>query len=324
MEVQAGLKAFDGWNEFLSQNPFGTFFQTSFYADYAEKDAGLKPFFLRVEENGKTVGQLLLLKGSKFHELLANLPLAGITTKIVRRLLPSFNWIYGPVAESDEAALALLEKAREVSKNKIRACSPHPLQQFENAFATAGFKQKKWATFIIDLTQSEEDLWKHVDHSARKLVNRTLKQVDVKQVETEAEFKAYHSVLNENRKRSKVLPYRYSPLLWRIWRDTSSGAVFIAVEKNSGRVLAGLGVSFFNGYLNEWGAGTSNYAIVNHVYAQDTIKWTIIKWAKKKNFKFFDLTGVNPNPESEKEKGIHRFKAKWGGRLVEYNEYVRV
>ncbi len=324
VEVRASSKAFGGWNEFLSQNPFGTFFQTSFYADYAEKNAGLKPVFLRAEENGKTAGQLLLLEGSKFHGLLANSPLAEITTKIVRRLFPSFNWVYGPVAESDEAALALLKKAVEVSKGRIRACSPHPLKGFENAFATAGFKQKKWATFIIDLTQSEGDLWKKIDYSARKLVNRTLEQVDVKQVETEAEFKAYHSVLNENRKRSKAQPYRYSPLLWRIWRDTSSGAVFIAVEKNSGRVLAGLGISFFNGYLNEWGAGTSNYAIANHVYAQDAIKWTIIKWAKEKNFRFFDLSGVNPNPESEKEKGIHRFKAKWGGRLVEYKEYVHV
>jgi len=324
IEVEASLKPFDEWNEFLARNPFGTFFQTSFYADYAEHDAGLQPFFLRAKQNERVAGQLLLLKGSKFHGLLANKPFSSFTTKIARSLLPAFHWVYGPVAESENAALALLKKAVEVSRKKIRECSPHPLQQFENAFARAGFKPKKWGTFIIDLSLSESELWKNVDHSARKLVNRTLEQVDVKQVEDEKELLAYYNVLNENRKRVGVTPYRYSSLLWKIWRESGTGAVFIAVEKNSGRVLAGLGVSFFNGFLNEWGAGTSNYAIENHVYAQDAIKWSVIKWAKEKNFRFFDLTGVNPNPAGEKEKGIYQFKQKWGGKLVEYNEYATV
>ncbi|NYZ78495.1 peptidoglycan bridge formation glycyltransferase FemA/FemB family protein [Candidatus Micrarchaeota archaeon] len=321
MDVEASGRAFDGWNDFLSRNAFGTFFQTSFYADYAEREAGLKPFFLRAEENGRTAGQLLLLKGSRAHGLLANAPFSRATTKIARSLLPAFHWVYGPVAESEEAALALLKKAAAVSKGKIRECSPHPLEQFENAFTTAGFKQKKWGTFIVDLSQSEEELWKNVDHSARKLANRTLEQVEVKQVETEGEFKEFHGVLNENRKRGKVRPYRYSPLLWKIWRESGTGAVFIAREKTSNRVLAGLGISFFNGYLNEWGAGTSNYAIENHVYAQDAIKWSVVKWAKGKNFRFFDLTGVNPNPQDEKENGIFRFKEKWGGKLVEYSAW---
>lgn len=318
MDVEISGKAFDGWNDFLSRNSFGTFFQTAYYADYAEKEAGLKPFYLRARENGATAGQLLLFKGSRAHGLLANLPLSRLTTRIARSVFASFHSVYGPVAESDEAALALLKKAAEISNGKIREISPHPLQQYENAFSAAGFKRRKWGTFVVDLRKSEEELWKNVDHSARKLVNRTLKQAEVKLVETEGEFKEFHAVLNENRKRGKVLLYRYSPLLWKIWRETNTGEVFIAREKNSGRVLAGLGISFFNGYLNEWGAGTSNYAIENHVYAQDAIKWSVIKWAKEKNFKWFDLTGVNPCPMNDKEKGIYRFKEKWGGKLVEY------
>lgn len=307
-----------GWDGFLSKNDFGNFYQTTFYADYARREAGLKPFYIRVEENGVVQGQLLFFKGSRIQSLLANLPFHAITTKVSRTLAPSFNWVYGPIAENEQAACALLEKAVALSKSKIQLCSPHPLLPFSGSFKKAGFKEKKWATFLIDLALGEGELWNNVDNAARKLVNRTLEQTDVVQVQTEEDYKAYHDVVNENRLRNKVAPYRYSPLLWQIWRENGCGAVFIAKEKTGGKVLAGIGISSFNGYLNEWGAGTSSHALENKIYAQDAVKWSIIKWGKEKGFRYYDLTGVNPMPQNDKEKGIYRFKEKWGGKLVEY------
>ncbi len=323
MNVSVSERPPEGWDAFLLQNELGTFYQTALYADYAEKESGLKPFFLRAEENGIAQGQLLLLKGSRFQSLLANLPLHSVSTKIARTLLPSFTWVYGPAAQNGDAAYALLEKAVGISKGKTGACSPHPLSDFGGAFARNGFKASKWATFLVDLRESEESLWGKVDNAARKLVNRTLEQVDVVQVQSEADYDAYHAVVNENRRRNKVVQYRYSQSMWKTWRENDCGAVFIAKEKAGGRMLAGLGISSFNGYVNEWGAGTSSYAIENHVYAQDAIKWSVIKWAREKGFRYYDLTGVNPAPANEKEKGIFRFKEKWGGKLVEYGVYTR-
>ncbi|HIH20692.1 TPA: peptidoglycan bridge formation glycyltransferase FemA/FemB family protein [Candidatus Micrarchaeota archaeon] len=322
MNVSISGHAPSGWDSFLASNPYGTFFQTGLYADYARKEAGLKPFFLRAEENSAVKGQLLLFKGSRYQSGLANLPFSSLTTRVARSLFPSFSWAYGPVAESASAANALLEKAREVSKGRMVG-SCHPLQPFVLDSSQFGLREKKWATFLIDLNEAEDVLWSKVDKAARKLVTRTMEQVEIKQVEHEEEYRQYHSILTENRKRSKVIPYKYSTLLWKIWRESGTGGIFIAVEKTSGKVIAGLGISCFNGYVNEWGAGTSNYAFENHVYAQDAIKWAIVKWAKEKGFRYFDLTGVNPSPQSEKERGIFRFKEKWGGKLKEYSMFSR-
>ena len=33
--------------------------------------------------------------------------------------------------------------------------------------------------------------------------------------------------------------------------------------------------------------------------------------------KYYNLSGINPNPESKKEEGIFRYKKKWGGK--QYN-----
>lgn len=318
MEVQISEKPLEGWNEFLLSQPTGTFFQSTHYAEYAEKEAGLTPIYLRALNAQKTVGQLVTFKGSRFHGLLANMPFHRITTPIVRKIIPSYNWVYAPVTENELAAKALLDKLYEISNGKANG-SIHPLATYSNESLEVKFKIKSWATFIIDLSKSEDELWKAVDNSARKNVRKTLEEVIVKQVEIEEEYKQYHAVLNEGRKREKVFPYRYSPSLWEIWRKTKTGEVFLAVK--NGKVLAGLGISCFNGYVNEWGAATSTKALKEKVYAQDAIKWTIIKWAKEKQFKYFDLTGINPNPQTEKEKGIYRYKEKWGGKLVSYNTF---
>ena len=45
----------------------------------------------------------------------------------------------------------------------------------------------------------------------------------------------------------------------------------------------------------------------------------IIEWGIENNQRFYDLTGINPNPKTDKELGIFRYKKKWGGNLVNYN-----
>ena len=52
------------------------------------------------------------------------------------------------------------------------------------------------------------------------------------------------------------------------------------------------------------------------LYSQDLIKWEIIRWSKKNNCKYLDLTGASPNPLNEKESGILRYKKKWGGKQI--------
>ena len=53
-------------------------------------------------------------------------------------------------------------------------------------------------------------------------------------------------------------------------------------------------------------------------YSMDLIHWRIIEWGNKKNFKFYNLAGFNPNPASKKEEGIYQYKKKWGGKRYDY------
>ena len=52
---------------------------------------------------------------------------------------------------------------------------------------------------------------------------------------------------------------------------------------------------------------------------ESIISGYLIEWGLENNMKWYNLAGFNPEPVSEKEKGIFRFKKKWGGKQFNYN-----
>ncbi len=84
-------------------------------------------------------------------------------------------------------------------------------------------------------------------------------------------------------------------------------------------VIGGLMILYFNKYVNEWGIARTLKDTKEKTYAQDLLKWNVIKWGIENNFNFFDLTGANPNASDDKEKGIFKYKKKWGGELIKYD-----
>ena len=54
------------------------------------------------------------------------------------------------------------------------------------------------------------------------------------------------------------------------------------------------------------------------------LTWNTIKWAIENNFKTFDFAGVNPHPETSKEKGIYFYASKFGGELFDYTICTKI
>ena len=317
------------WNAEIACSPFGTFYQTTYYTEYA-RTIGYEPLFVRVHDNGRFLASLVLYETSPLHPVLAGLPFAGITYPIARRTFPVLIWRYGPVPAPDlpeeerraafESLASWIADYARRRRAPVTSGVPHPLADPPAAFEKVGFASKPWGTFLIDLSQSQETLWSNVDKAARKLVERTRERgVEVVEARNEADLHAYLDVINESRRRAGLILYPYSNVLWKVLQSSSTGAVLLARKGDD--VLAGLSVTWFNGYVNEWGAGTSQKAIDEKLYAGDVLKWHVIEEGKRRGFRYYDLTGVNPNPKDEKEAGILRFKAKWGGQLTRYNEY---
>ncbi len=303
------------WNAYIAGNEGGSVYQTTYYAEYAQA-IGFKPHYFEARDpKGELMGALLAFEKPVK---------ASVAGRAVQLPLSSSGWVYGPVFESEEIARELLRAVAawaRLKKIPISEASAHPLADPVEAFASAGFSRKEWGTFLIDLAKSADELWRAVDHSARKLVNRTREDgVKVKAVETQAELRAYYRCVNESRKRARVPPYAYDDALFTNWKKYGVGEILIATKDED--VLAGLGTTFFNGYVNEWGAGQSDRAIAQKIYASDLLKWSVIETAKKRGDRYYDLTGANPEPlPGSKEAGIYKYKQKWGGEFKRYGVY---
>ena len=110
--------------------------------------------------------------------------------------------------------------------------------------------------------------------------------------------------------------------MWASLRsDLSRFEIFVALE--GAKAVGGIGVWAFNGIINEFGAVRSLYGAKKNLYAGDILKWEIIKWGNADGLRCYDLEGVSPDPQSEKDAAIRQFKEKWGGMLKRYGIFTK-
>ncbi len=314
----------ENWNERLSLSDLGTIYQTKEYAEYARRRLNWEPLFIRfLSGNGEVGGQLLLLKFSRLAKRIKQSGMRKMLLKAARDVLPEYRWVYGPVILNENYRDDIYQKFGKTllqMRGRING-SIHPLDSTPNALDNMGFHRENWGTFLIDLKFSKEKLWSLLDKkSARKNVERSKERgVTVREI-TDNDLGVYFKLQSEIRSMLNLQEYQYEDITeaWKLLKHVGFTG-FLAYQDD--RPLSGLLVSTFNGYLNEWGVGRSKYDADNNLYSQDLIKWKIIEWGHDNGYRYYDLTGVNPKPTNEKERGIFRYKQKWGGKLVYYTIY---
>jgi len=312
IEIEIDEKADNKWNERLINSETATIYQTKEHA-YFNYHIGRKPLFIKfIDKKGDIAAQMVGFTYSRFNEKKKFFSVFG---KLLNLKEAIFNWYYGPVIFNYENIDEMCSTFGKflVSKKYIVKGFEHPLSQKPFNHFTKPLSAQVWGTFLIDLSKDKNSLWDNLDkHSAKKNVERALKKdVFVKEI-TKQDLKYYQEVREETKPVSlDVLEQRWDFLHDIGWTG------FLAYHNDN--PVGGIMISYFNGYLNEWGIARTKNDSLKKLYAQDLLKWKIIEWGNKNNHRFYDLTGVNPNSKDDKEKGIFQYKRKWGGKLLKYN-----
>jgi len=304
------------WDNRLLQTFQGTVYQTQECAN-AAKLLGNEPLFLKFLNNkGKIVGQLMIISHKRFEK-------KGKVGKILRKIPiiknTIFRWTYGPVIFDDNF---LDDICNELSKflisKKVIVIGSEPALS-DGILSTMGkpFVIKNWSTFLVDLTLDLKTLWEKMDkHSARKNIERSKKRGIIIKEMNKSDLKTYRKMGFEIGKINQESSLHTAEKWWDELSQVGMTG-FLAFDHNIpvGAIL----VSSFNNYINEWGIIRTKRDTSLKLYSQDFLKWKIIEWGIENKFKYFDLTGVNPNPSDSKESGIYRYKKKWGGKLINFN-----
>jgi len=298
------------WNDRLSTSPFATIYHTKEYAS-VQNDLGNVPIFIKFLDNtGSIVAQMVITKrlsGTK-KSLIHSLKTKVFQKKYV------LNWIYGPIVLNKEYLNEIKNEFFRylVSANQSVSGSEHPLSPNIFSKNEKKIKIQKWGTFLIDLNNDLDSLWLKMEkHSVRKNIERAeKKQVYIKQI-TRSNLKLYQAIREENKPVPlSVLENRWDKLSNVGWTG------FLAFHEE--KPIGGFMISYYNNYINEFGIARTKKDFNEKLYAQDLLKWNVIKWGVSERMKYYDLTGVNPEPSNDKESGIFRYKKKWGGQFHNY------
>jgi len=309
----------NNWNKRLLDSSLGTIHQTKEFAQYTKEVKKQNPHFIKyISENGKIIGQLILIEHSRFNK-------KGFSGKIYGKISGQSNlmcrWKFGPIIFDSNYGLDICNSLRKnlLSKNCKVKGTENPLLSGSLSEIGKPFRINQWGTFLIDLSKGTKKIWDKMDkHSAQKNIKRSEKRgVIIKEI-TKNDLVTFHELIKESKKNANDdVSLSKMEVMWDILHQIGLTG-FLAYENNSNPV-GGILASFFNGYINEFEIVRSQRDTDAKLYSQDLLKWKIIQCGIDKKLKYYDLSGVNPNPNDKKEQGIFRYKKKWGGKPITYN-----
>jgi len=319
------------WNQKLTKSNASTTYQISHWGKVYEF-YNSKPFFVTVRNStGEIVGQLLSIV---HNEMLWDGPTSlarFVGTKL--NLRNSLTWLYGPIIYDedhiDEIISKILQALDQISvKNKVVIIkgSSHPfLSKFSNQlFKQAGYQIRSWATYITDLKQGEDFLYAGLDkktrYDIRKSEENGLEFVvanDRSALDEFVELKVQEK-LRGGKKTKADSPHFYDSR-WEHLHKNGYEKLFLT--KYKGEPVAGILNVIFNGNVSQHGVSVSS---ARQPLGGPFLTWNTMKWCREMKYLTYDMGGINPSPENDKEKSINFYKSKWGGKKVYYMKFTKV
>lgn len=261
------------------------------------------------------------------------------TRAYIRKLpfLGNFAKIPRPLPPFDYQSMAGLKKKLKAYQFKIAPfvlSTDKNYQNIRNDFFNLGFKTENFpfnptTTLQIDLTQSEEKLFKNFTEAKRRAVRKAIKNnVVVRESNNIEEFIAVR------KKQYFPLGFMIVPEMKSLWKNfypdnaalllayitlPNSQITHIQAIASIGvmKPVAGILLLFYNKVAYYWFA--SSLKLGKKLFAPTLLVWEALKFAKKRGCKTFDFEGIYDErfpKASESWRGFTKFKEGFGGEKI--------
>lgn len=310
---------FKKWNDFLSNNPENTFFQSPEFLRMCLKVKNFKPEVIQVyDERDNLLGSLLAIIIRESNG--------------IKGFLSARTVIYGgPLIDrkTDKYAEILDALLRELI-NRVKNKSL--FIQFRNFFSQKdhidvfnrnGFNLQDRLNSVVNT--SIEKVWKNISESKRRQIKKSLRSGAEIFVPTKIdEIREFYKLLFElyKYKVKKPLPnWTFFKQFFEKIHNTEYG-VYLLIRFN-GKIIGGiLGPITPAKTIYEWYVcGLDKEYKAKGVYPSILATYAAIDYAIKNNISEFDFMGVGkPN----KEYGVRDFKMKFGGKTVNFGRFERI
>ncbi|MEX0764818.1 MAG: GNAT family N-acetyltransferase [Nitrosopumilaceae archaeon] len=319
------------WIDKLESNPETTAYQIPYWLRIYQQSFHSQPMFISVKNRyNEIVCQLAALIHENYYWKDTNIISKAIGTTL--NLNKTLNWVYGPIIHDKTYQEQILQKILNVLEEiavrsnvtMIRGSSPPLSNPFsEKIFEKYGYKTQQWATYIIDLQQKPEEFYSNLDKKTRYDIRKAEEnELEFEIVRNRSGFNEFEEFVVNAKIRSGEKRKKHHLFFEKLWKnlyERDYHKVFLARFKEE--LLGAIDVSIFNGNIVQWGVANSP----KKEFSSGTfLTWNAIKWSMENRYLTFDMGGVNPLPEDEKEKRINFYKSKWGGKKRNYIWYTKI
>jgi len=230
----------------------------------------------------------------------------------------------GPLVkdETPEVYSIILSKFNKIAKKKAI------YTQFRNfsdlSSVKENFNKQDWffeehLNIIVDISKSDDVLWKEVHSKRRNEIRRAEKEgTSFKILESRDEFDATYYILKEVYDRAK-LPFPEINFFETAYDILAPDHFKIFLAINNEKIIGTMYTLCFKDIMYDWYAGSYHAYYKN--YPNDLIPWKVFLWGKENGFKKFDFGGAGkPNIPY----GVRDYKKKFGGEFVNYGRFEKI
>ncbi len=300
------------WSNFVYNHPNGNVFQTPEMFDVYTKTKKHEPVFLAVvNDKDEISGTLLAVIQKEYSGVLGNFTARSIIHG-------------GPLIKDDDPDILdfILKEYDKIIKKKAILSQCRNFRDWGDSkeiFITGGFEYEDHLNILIDLTKSEEQLWKEVYSKRRNEVRRATKEGAYFSIEhTENSLKKCYGILREVYKRAK-LPIPDYNFFYNLYRMDSDSKLIIGCAYYESEIIGCMLALSFKDTIYDFYAGSMMKFYKK--YPNDLIPWEVFKWGKENDYKVFDFGGAG---KPDVPYGVRDYKKKFGGEFVNYGRYEKV
>ena len=222
-------------------------------------------------------------------------------------------WVlYGSFFENSETKLREIFRLAQ-EQNISRVVSDFNMSRWQDVklIEKLGGTTRPFATYLLDLTASEETLWKGLHGKHRNMVRRA--QREGLTVRQDLDLDVFQSLLNDTYSRGGA-SNRFS----RDYLDQlvgHLGPALISIAAYHGKTLQAAALIPFDRQRGYYLHGAARVGKGSLPGAANLLHWEIIRNLRERNIAAYDLGGVRPETDDPRLKGIFQFKQRFGGTL---------
>jgi serine/alanine adding enzyme len=304
------------WSGFVAEHPAGNIFHTPEMFRVFERARGYHPsLWAAIGSDDRVLALLLPVKVTVMNGLFSRMTARSILyggvlceaspegQTAVRRLLAEYNRGGGQGS--------LFTEVRNLADTEI----------FQPILQGYGYTYEAYENFLIDLDLPAEEVWRSIKKSARKKIRRALDkdQLTVEEVREREQIGTWYSLLKKTYHRVGVPLADIS--LFQAAFDIlhPKGLIQFLLGRVDDTYVAASVALLYKNVIYGWYRGFDRR--YSSYLPNDLMVWNVLEWGTANGYRLFDFGGAG---KPGQDYSPRRFKAKFGGELVEFGRNTHV